>query len=123
MRSIAVVVLVVFAAGAAAARGGNRTWILVCGKSLPKSDCNLTTAARWFALPAPQGSAATPAIAAARARIAATLGPGEYMSVEQFPAGVSMGARGNVFRACDAEPATPADAQQADWAARGECLR
>jgi hypothetical protein len=34
-----------------------------------------------------------------------------------------MGARGNVFRACDAEPATPADAQQADWAARGECLR
>ncbi|WP_442753833.1 hypothetical protein ACNHKD_12605 [Methylocystis sp. JAN1] len=101
-----------------------QTWILVCSKSLAKSECNLTTAKRWYHLPSPQPSAASPAINAAKSQLSGALDAGSYLSVEQFPAGVSMGARGNVFRACDAKnAAAPADAQMAEWAQRGECLR
>jgi hypothetical protein len=110
-------------AGAVSAKGGLQTWILVCPKSLAQSECNLTTASRWYHLPSPQPSASSPAIKAAKARISGSLDAGAYVSVEQFPAGVSMGPRGNLFRACNAVGAAPADAQMAEWAQRGECLR
>lgn len=109
--------------GAAEAKGGMQTWILVCPKSLAQSECNLTTASRWYHLPSPQASAGAPAVKAAKAQIAGSLDAGSYLSVEQFPAGVSMGPRGNVFRACNADGVAPADAQMAEWAQRGECLR
>ncbi len=70
---------------AAEARGGQQTWILVCPKSLPKSDCNLTTAAKWYHLPAPQASASTPAIKAARAKVVGAVEDGYYVSQEQIP--------------------------------------
>lgn len=105
----------------AQARGGQQTWILVCPKSLPRSDCNLTTAAKWYHLPAPQASASTPAIKAAKAKVAGAVEAGFYVSQEQFPAGVSMGERGGIFKACDGA-AAPADAEQAQWAQRGACL-
>ncbi|WP_457796893.1 hypothetical protein [Methylocystis sp. S23] len=112
------------AGGPAMARGGMQTWILVCPKSLGQGECNLTTASRWYHLPSAQPSASSPAIKAAKAKISAALDAGSYVSVEQFPAGVSMGPRGDVFRACNAGGgATPADAQMAEWAQRGECLR
>jgi hypothetical protein len=109
--------------GLAEARGGQQTWILVCSKSLPKSECNLTTASRWRHLPSPQASAATPAISAARAQVGSEIDAGSYVHVEQYPAGVSLGEHARVFKACDDPPATPADAQEAEWAARGGCLR
>ncbi|WP_363347825.1 hypothetical protein [Methylocystis echinoides] len=115
--------LLAMTTGAAAARGGQQTWILVCPKSMPKSDCNLTTAARWYHLPSPQASAATPQIRSAQATVGASLEPGFYVSLEQFPAGVSMGERARVFKACDAQAAAPSDAQEAAWAERGQCLR
>jgi hypothetical protein len=49
---------------------GQQTWILVCAKSLPHSECNLTTASRWYHLPSPQPSATSPAIKAAKAQVA-----------------------------------------------------
>lgn len=107
----------------AAAKGGMQTWILVCPKSLPHSECNLTTASRWYHLASPQPAGGSPAIRAARARVAQDLEAGFYLAQEQFPAGVSMGDRGKVFKACDPTPAAPADAQEAEWARRGECLR
>lgn len=107
----------------AAAKGGMQTWILVCPKSLPHSECNLTTASRWYHLASPQPAGGSPAIRAARARVAQGLEAGFYVAQEQFPAGVSMGDRGKVFKACDPTPAAPADAQEAEWARRGECLR
>ncbi len=106
-----------------ATAGGMQTWILVCPKSLSQSDCNLTTASHWYHLPSAQPSASSPAVKAAKARISASLDAGSYLSVETFPAGVSMGPRGNVFRACNSEGAAPADSQMAEWAQRGECLR
>lgn len=121
-KTILVTLLLAATIGGAAARGGQQTWILVCSNSLPKSDCNLTTAARWFHLPSPQASAATPQIKAARVQVGAMVDKGFYVSQEQFPAGVSMGERGRVFKACDPQSATPSDAQQAAWAGRGECL-
>ncbi|WP_424362247.1 hypothetical protein [Methylocystis parvus] len=108
--------------GSAAAKGGMQTWILVCPKSLAQSECRLTTASHWYHLPSPQASTSAPAVKAAKAQIAGSLDAGSYLSVEQFPAGASMG-RGNVFRACDTESAAAADAQMAEWAQRGECLR
>ncbi len=103
---------------------GQQTWILVCAKSLPQSECNLTTASRWYHLPSPQPSATSPAIKAAKAQVAQRLEADFYVSQEQFPAGVSMGPRGRVFKACDAEAtAQPTDSQEAEWARRGECLR
>lgn len=107
----------------AEARGGQQTWILVCSKSLPQSECNLTTASRWYQLPSAQASAATPEIKAARAQVARQIGSDSYVHVEQYPAGVSLGDHAKVFRACDAQPASPADAQEAEWAQRGGCLR
>lgn len=107
----------------AVAKGGMQTWILVCPKSLAQSECNLTTASRWYHLPSPQPSGSSPAIKAARAKVGRDLEAGSYVAQEQFPAGVSMGERGRVFKACDPEPASPADAQEAEWARRGECLR
>lgn len=109
--------------GAVAARGGQQTWILVCPKSLPKSECNLTTASRWYQLPSAQASAATPEIRAAKAQVAQQVGADSYIHVEQYPAGVSLGEHAKVFRACAEQPAAPADAQEADWAQRGVCLR
>lgn len=109
--------------GAAEARGGQQTWILVCPKSLPQSECNLTTASRWYQLPSAQASAATPEIRAAKAQVGQGIDAGSYVHVEQFPAGVSLGDHARVFRACDAQPASPADAQEAEWAQRGGCLR
>lgn len=120
---ILVTVLLTMITSAAAARGGQQTWILVCPTSLPKSDCNLTTAAKWYHLPSPQASAATPQIKAARAQVGATLDNGFYVSMEQFPAGVSMGERGRIFKACDPQGVAPSDLQEAAWAERGQCLR
>lgn len=107
----------------ASAASGQQTWILVCADSVSQSDCNLTTASKWYHLPAPQPSGSSPAVKAAKAKVSRTLEQGFYVSQEQFPAGVSMGARGKVFKACDSADATPADAQEAEWARRGECLR
>lgn len=107
----------------ASAKGGHQTWILVCPKSLAQSQCNLTTASKWYHLPSSQVSASTSEIKAAKAKIGRTLDVGFYVSQEQFPAGVSMGERGKVFKACDSDGAAPADAQEAEWAQRGECLR
>lgn len=115
--------LIVAGTGSAFAKGGMQTWILVCSKSLPQSECNLTTASRWYHLPSAEPSAASPAVKAAKARIAGSVDAGSYVSVEQFPAGVSMGPRGDVFRACNATGAAPADSQTSEWAQRGECLR
>lgn len=122
-KAIVVTLLLAASAGGAAARGGQQTWILVCPNSLPKSDCNLTTAAQWYHLPSAQSSAATPQIKAARAKVGATLDKGFYLSQEQFPAGVSMGERGRIFKACDPQGAAPSDSQEAAWAERGACLR
>ncbi|QGM99153.1 hypothetical protein [Methylocystis parvus] len=122
-RIVFVGTLLLAGAGAALAKGGMQTWILVCSKSLAQGECNLTTAARWYHLPSAQPSATSPAVKAAKAQISGSLDSGSYLSVEQFPAGVSMGPRGDVFRACNATGATPADAQTAEWAQRGECLR
>jgi hypothetical protein len=108
---------------AASAKGGMQTWILVCPKSLAQSECNLTTASRWYHMPDAQPSAASPAIKAAKAQLAGSLDGGSYLSVEQFPAGVSMGPRGDIFRACNENVVAPADAQMAEWAQRGQCLR
>ncbi|GLI93570.1 hypothetical protein [Methylocystis echinoides] len=121
--SLLVMSVGVMSVGAATARGGQQTWILVCSDGVPKNECNLTTAARWYHLSAPQASASTPAIKAARAKVAQSLDKGFYVAQEQFPAGVSMGERGRIFKACDPESATPpADSQQAEWARRGSCL-
>lgn len=109
--------------GALEARGGQQTWILVCPKSTPKSECNLTTASRWFHMASPQASASTPAIAAARAQVGREIDAGSYVHLEQFPAGVSLGQHARVFRGCDDPPTPPADAQEAEWAQRGGCLR
>ncbi|MGJ0505899.1 MAG: hypothetical protein ACR652_01945 [Methylocystis sp.] len=123
-KTIVVTSLLILSISAAAARGGQQTWILVCPKSMPKSDCNLTTAAKWYHLPSPQASANTAEIKAAKAKVAGSMEPGFYVSQEQFPAGVSMGDRGRIFKACDAESAAaPTDAQEADWAQRGACLQ
>jgi hypothetical protein len=105
------------------ARGGQQTWILVCPKSTPQSECNMTTASRWYHLPSPQASASTPAINAAKAQVRGQIDAGSYIHIEQFPAGVSLGDHARVFRACEDPPATPADSQEAEWAARGGCLR
>ncbi len=121
--AILATLLLAMTTSAASARGGQQTWILVCPNSLPKTNCNLTTAAKWYQLPSPQASAGTPEIKAARAKVGAALDNGFYVSMEQFPAGVSMGERGRVFKACDPQAATPSDAQEAAWAERGECLR
>jgi hypothetical protein len=109
--------------GAATAKGGMQTWILVCPKSFAQNECNLTTASHWYHLPSPQPAGGSPAIQAARARIGQGLAAGFYLSQEQFPAGVSMGDRARVFKACDPQPAAPVDAEAAEWAQRGECLR
>jgi hypothetical protein len=109
--------------GALEARGGQQTWILVCPKSTPKSECNLTTASRWFHMASPQGSAATPAISAARAQVSREIDAGSYVHIEQFPAGVSLGPHARVFKACEEPPPAPADAQESEWAQRGGCLR
>jgi hypothetical protein len=109
--------------GGAQARGGQQTWILVCAKSQPQSECNLTTASRWYHLAAPQASAATAEIKAARAQVAREIDGGSYVHVEQYPAGVSLGEHARVFRACAEPPAAPADAEEAAWAARGGCIR
>ncbi len=109
--------------GAVEARGGLQTWILVCPKSLPQRECNLTTASRWYQLPSAQASAATPEIRAARAEVGRQIDPSLYVHVEQYPAGVSLGNHARVFRACDEQPAAPADAEEAEWAQRGGCLR
>ncbi len=109
--------------GGALAKGGMQTWILVCPKSLAQSECNLTTASRWYHLPSLQPAGGSPAIKAARATISQGLAVGFYVSQEQFPAGVSMGERARVFKACDPQAAAPADAEAAAWAQRGECLR
>lgn len=123
-KSLLVTLFLAASFSGAAAKGGQQTWILVCPKSMPKGECNLTTAAQWFHLPSPQASANTADVKAAKAKVAGALDGGFYVSVEQFPAGVSMGERGRVFRACDSDgAAAPADAQQAEWARRGECLQ
>jgi hypothetical protein len=114
--------LVLGSLSGAAAKGGMQTWILVCSKGVPQGECNLTTASRWYHLPSAQPGASSPAIKAARAKVGEGLEAGFYVSQEQFPAGVSMGARGNVFKACD-DAAAPADSQAAEWAQRGACLR
>jgi hypothetical protein len=122
-KTILVTSLLFLSVNAATARGGQQTWILVCSDSVPKNECNLTTAAKWYHLSTPQASASTPGIKAARAKVGQSLDKGFYVSQEQFPAGVSMGERGRIFKACDAESAgAPADAQQAEWARRGACL-
>ncbi len=123
MKKLIVAAVILASASAALARGGQQTWILVCPNSLPKGDCNLTTAAKWYHLPSTQASGATPQIKAARAKVGADLESGFYVSMEQFPAGVSMGERGKVFKACDPQGASPSDAQEAAWAERGQCLR
>lgn len=107
----------------AIAKGGQQTWILVCPASLSKDACNLTTASRWYHLPTPQASAETPAIRAARAKVGQGLEAGFYVSQEQFPAGVSMGPHAAVFKACADDVGAPDDAEAAEWARRGECLR
>jgi hypothetical protein len=109
--------------GAVEARGGLQTWILVCPKSLPQRECNLTTASRWYQLPVAQASASTTEIRAAKAEVGRQVDAGFYVHVEQFPAGVSLGNHARVFRACDPTPAAPADAEEAEWAQRGGCLR
>lgn len=120
-KTLLATLLLLVTVGGAAARGGQQTWILVCASSLPKTGCNLTTASKWYHLAAPQASANTAGIKAARAKVSQSLEAGFYVSQEQFPAGVSMGERGRIFRACDAA-ASPADSQEAEWARRGACL-
>lgn len=122
-KTLLLTLFLAMSAGAAAAKGGLQTWILVCPKELAKSECNLTTAAKWYHLPSAQASANTAGIKSARARISREIDKAFYVSQEQFPAGVSMGERGRIFKACDAEGAAPADSQQAEWARRGGCLQ
>lgn len=120
--SLATVLLAASISGALA-RGGQQTWILVCEKSRPQSECNLTTASRWYHLPSPQVSSATPAINAAKAQVGREIDGNYYLHVEQFPAGVSMGSRGLVFRACELMGPVASDAEEIEWARRGSCLR
>ena len=123
MKKLLAAIFTLMPIAAAEAKGGMQTWILVCAKSVAQDDCNLTTASRWYHLPAAQPSGASPAIKAAKAKVAQGLDGDSYVWLEQFPAGVSMGAHAQVFKACDSDVPAPADAQEAEWAQRGECLR
>jgi hypothetical protein len=124
MKKVVLVGLILAGAtGEATAKGGMQSWILVCPKSLPQNECNLTTASQWYHLPSPQPAGSSPAIKAAKTKIGQGLEAGFYVSQEQFPAGVSLGERARVFKACDAESIRPADSEAAEWARRGGCLR
>ena len=122
MRRLIIPLAILMGMGSASAQGGLQTWILVCAKSVAQGDCNLTTADRWYHLPAPQPSASTAAIKAAKAKVGREIDGGFYVAQEQFPAGISMGPHGKVFKACDS-PDAASGAQEVEWAQRGSCLR